>query len=70
MRKNNPLIGLVGACRPAVTTPHAGGDILACKPMSEDLNCAYSPVSPQMTRVVWLLCEIWPPNKERKGGGS
>ena len=36
----------------------------------EDPNCAYSPVSPQMTRGVWLLCEIWPPNKERKGGGS
>ena len=58
MRKNNPLIGLVGACRAAVTTPHAGGDILACKPMSEDPNCAYSPVLPQMTRVVWVSV-VW-----------
>ena len=46
------------------------GGYFPCKTMSEDPNCAYSPVSPQMTRVVWLLCEIWPPNKERKGGGS
>ena len=45
MRKNNPLIGLVGACRAAVTTPHAGGLFCPSKTMAEDPNCAYSPVS-------------------------
>ena len=68
MRKNNPLIGRSVPC--CSNYPSCRGDIFPCKTMSEDPNCAYSPVSPQMTKVVWLLCEIWPPNKERKGGGS